>query len=383
MWTRAASESFNRTLVERWNKTHDAKIKLTVIPDDQYVTKVSTSGASGDLPDLLSVDLIYMPQFNQAQIMADITEDVDGLGYKDSLSPAHMELAEWEGATYGVPYGLETSTLFYNKELYERAGLDPEKPPTNWREIEEHAKKIDALGDVNGFYFPGNCAGCNAFTLLPLVTAQGSSVVTESGEANMDSPEMKRALEFYKGFVEQDLVPKSAKGDAGDNWVSTFASGKVGIMPGGAFFVAALKDSAPDLEFGNTFLVGPDGEKSSFGGGDILGISATSEKQDEAFGYIEWVLSEETQVEILAKDGFMVGRTDLADNEYADELIEVQNKALEVAQTPKTFGYNEIFNDANGPWINMVNSAVFGGDVGAATSGAQQRTQQILDDQNR
>jgi multiple sugar transport system substrate-binding protein len=380
MWTRDTAEDFNKTLVEEWNRTHDTKIKVTVIPVDQYVTKVSTSGASGDLPDLLSADLIYMPQFNKAGIMADITDRVDALEYKDELSPAHMQLGEWEGKQYAVPYFLDASTLFYNKELFRRAGLDPNDPPKSWVEVEEYAKKISALGgDVHGFYFAGNSAGFNAFTLLPLVWAQGGEIITEDGQARMDSPEVERALETYRGLWTQDLAPDAAKSEDGANLLPTFATGRIGMMSCGNYCIPALKESAPKLDFGNTLIPGPEGGRSSFGGGDVISISAASENQDQAWEYIEWVLSEETQVEVIAKSGYMVDRTDLTDNEYADALTQVQNEALTVAETPKTLGYNEIFNDPNGPWGNMVNSAIIGGDVEGAMAQAQKRSQEILD----
>lgn len=382
MWTRAAAEQLNQLLVREWNKGHDQKIKLTIIPDDQYVTKVSTSGASGDLPDLLSVDLIYMPQFNDAEIMADISERVDGLSFRDALSPAHMDLGEWEGGQYGVPYGIDNSALFYNRGLFEEAGLDPNSPPESWQDIRGFAEEVSGLGGKNsGFYFPGNCGGCNGFTALPLVWAQGADALSGDGRtATFDTPEMVATLEFYRGMVVGGLVADGAKSDAGESWASTFASGNVAMSPGGTFFIPSLAADAPDLDFDNTFLVGPDGEPSSFGGGDVIGISAASENQETAWGYIEWMLSEETQVEVLAKNGFMVDRTDLASNRYASERIELMNRTLEFARTPKSLASFQLFNDPNGPWINMFNSAVFGGDVAAAVNQGQQRAQQILDE---
>lgn len=382
MWTRAAAEQLNQILVKEWNGSHDQKIRLTIIPDDQYVTKVSTSGASGDLPDLLSVDLIYMPQFNDSQIMADITEQVDGLSFRDSLSPAHMELGEWEGQQYGVPYGIDNSALFYNKGLFQEAGLDPGSPPRSWQEIRGFAEDVAGLGGKNsGFYFPGNCGGCNEFTAMPLVWAQGADALSEDGRtATFDTPEMVAMLEFYRDLVSRGLVADGAKSDAGESWASTFASGSVGMSPGGTFFIPSLAADAPDLEFDNTFLVGPDGEPSSFGGGDVIGVSAASENQETAWQYIEWVLSEEIQLEVLAKNGFMVDRTDLAENEYASGRIELMNRTLEFARTPKTLACFQLYNDPNGPWINMFNSAVFGGDIDAAVSEGQERAQQILDE---
>jgi multiple sugar transport system substrate-binding protein len=161
--------------------------------------------------------------------------------------------------------------------------------------------------------------------------------------------------------------------------VPTFVTGKIGMMACGNFCIPPFKEGAK-FDFGNTLIPGQNGGQASFGGGDVLSISASSGNQDAAWEYVRWVLSKDTQVEAIAKNGYMVDRTDLANNRYAGDLVKLQNKALTVAQTPKTLGYNEIFNNPNGPWGNMINSAIFRGNVQAAMSQAQQRTQQILEE---
>ena len=70
------------------------------------------------------------------------------------------------------------SVLIWNKKLFKQAGLDPEKGPTTWAEIEQDAEKVNALGNgVSGFYFSGACGGCNAFTFMPLVWASGGEIL--------------------------------------------------------------------------------------------------------------------------------------------------------------------------------------------------------------
>ena len=103
--------------------------------------------ASGAPPDIVAVDLIYVPEFAAAGQMTDITEKAKALPYFDQLSPSHVRLATYEDTIYALPFNAEGSVLFWNKDLFEQAGLDPESPPTTWDEIYEAAKAINDLGD--------------------------------------------------------------------------------------------------------------------------------------------------------------------------------------------------------------------------------------------
>ena len=68
-WVRASGASAAQHMIDLWNSKHDDKITLTVIPDDQMVTKLATGVQAGEVPDLISFDLIYMPDFMKAKEM--------------------------------------------------------------------------------------------------------------------------------------------------------------------------------------------------------------------------------------------------------------------------------------------------------------------------
>ena len=81
------------------------------------------------------------------------------------VANAFKELATYEGKLYGTGFLPDVSILLWNKGLFKQAGLDPEKPPQTLDEVYEYAKKICAIGpDTYGYYFSGNCGGCNIFT---------------------------------------------------------------------------------------------------------------------------------------------------------------------------------------------------------------------------
>jgi len=75
MWVRDSGATLTTRVIDHWNKTHPGDpITLSVIPHDQMVTKFATAAAAGEGPDLLSLDLIFMPDFMKAGFIKDITD---------------------------------------------------------------------------------------------------------------------------------------------------------------------------------------------------------------------------------------------------------------------------------------------------------------------
>ena len=95
------------------------------------VPKLAQAIASGDVPDLMGLDLIYGPQFASAGQLEDITDLIGSDPTLETISDGHRAVATWDDQLYGVPLYQDVSVLFWNKGLFTQAGLDPEKPPTN------------------------------------------------------------------------------------------------------------------------------------------------------------------------------------------------------------------------------------------------------------
>jgi multiple sugar transport system substrate-binding protein len=197
-----------------------------------------------------------------------------------------------------------------------------------------------------------------------------------------DDPIVREAYEYYKTMWDEGLIPEGARAENGSTWIDTFASGKIGIQPlGGGWGISGVIAQNPDLNFGVTALPGKEaGQSASFAGGDTIGITHSAGDPDGAWEFIEWVLSEPVQVEIFAKNGAFTSRTDLADNEYAaaDGRYVVNNQALASGNTPRTLGYNEIFNDPNGPWLGSIVSAILDGDMDGGLQSGNDAIQDIL-----
>ncbi|MEZ2218919.1 sugar ABC transporter substrate-binding protein [Rhizobium sp. RCC_161_2] len=382
MWVRSGIGDSFKKVVEAYNAGHDDKVTLTEVPFSELVQKYATAIAGGQAPDALSMDLIYTPAFAAAGQLEDLTDWAKALPYFNSLSPSHVKLGTYDGHVYGLPLSVETSVFAWNKDLYKKAGLDPDKAPTTWDEIEKNAEKIQALGgDTYGFYFSGGgCGGCMIFTFTPLVWGAGADILSADGKtATLDTPQMRKAVDIYRSMVKKDLVPAGAASDTGANFLS-ISNGRIGQQTIGAFSIGTLITQYPDIHFGVTLIPGVDGNPSSFAGGDNFVISKGTKKLDAVKKFLEYTYSLEGQ-KIMAKYGSLPTRGDIADQvlQGLDPRMQVGLKAISVAKTPYTLQFNDLINSANGPWAGFTNAAIFGNDVDTAFSNAQSEMQSIID----
>ncbi|WP_246429606.1 ABC transporter substrate-binding protein [Prosthecomicrobium pneumaticum] len=382
IWVRADGSNFMPQIVEAFNKGHENQIKLDIIPTAELVQKYATAAAGGTAPDGLSLDLIYTPAFAAAGQLEDITDWAKGLSYFDQLSPAHVKTGTYKGRIYGLPFSADSSVLIWNKKLFREAGLDPDKGPANWAEIEADAEKVNALGgEVKGFYFSGNCGGCNIFTFMPLVWASGGDLLSDDGtKATVDTPQMRDAIAFYRSMVEKGLVPEGAQTDSGANFFAAFAAGNIGIAPSGAFAIGALNTQYPDIEYGLTYLPGKEGGWSSFAGGDNFVVTKGTPKLAVLKEFLDYAYSLEGQT-LLASRGSLPVRGDIAKEALKglDPRYQTAADAMAKGKTPYSVVFNDIINSQNGPWVQMVNEVFFGDDVDGSLATAQETMQSIID----
>ena len=382
MWVRASGANAATHLVDLWNTGHPDKIKLTVIPDNQVVSKLAISVQSGDVPDLISFDLIYMPDFMRAGLLTDVTDQLKGDPNFAKVAPAFTNLATYKDRIYGTGFTPDVSILVYNKELFKKAGLNPDKAPTSLQEVHEDAKKIRALGgDIYGFYMSGACPGCNIFDISPMMVASGAKMLpASSADEPLSGTGVKEVLQVLHDMWAEDLIPKSAQADNGPNFVANFKSGKIGIQGAGGFVFSDFKKDVPNLDFGVAFLPGiKDGQASAFVGGDVVAVPKGSKNADVALQFIKWELTDEAQLEGLAKNNILPSRTDLADNKYfkAEPRVILTAKAVGLGYVPWVFHFNDMVNSDSSPWIQMIQTAVFDGKIDEAIAAAKAKMKDI------
>jgi multiple sugar transport system substrate-binding protein len=363
LWTRAPLEKQANLLVDAYNATHKNQVDLTVVPGEDYVAKVGAAAGAKQLPDLFAADIVFVPNWTKQGLFADLTSKIDALPYKDKINKGHLDAGTTDGKKYVLPFVLDLSMTFWNKDIYERAGLDPDKGPATMQEYAANAKTIqEKLGNegISGTATAFGCGGCLLFTWFPSIWAGGAEIMNPEGtEATLDSSTTKGVLSAWADMWKSGAVLPSSEQEQGPTWTAGFTQGKVGQM----LYPATLLSSTP-FDVGVAGIPGPDGGESTFVGGDGIGISADSKKADQAWNFLNWLMSEDAQVGVLAKDNDVVSRSDFASNEYSekDPRLVTINEVAAKGKTPISLNFNDAFIAAGNPWVDLIRNAVINGD---------------------
>jgi multiple sugar transport system substrate-binding protein len=380
LWSRSQNDL---KFAELYNSTHKNQVEVTVVPGDTFLQKVGSAAGSGSLPDVLVADVVYAINYASQGVYADITDRIEASGMKDTLVKAHLEAGTVGGRMYGVPHFVDVSMIFYNKDLFTQAGLDPEKFPTSFDELYAAAAKIHALGpDIYGFALQ-NSPGGWAYQGMAGLAASGEPPLKDDGKvANLNTPAMKKMLTFYKRMLDEGIMSATTRSDVDAGTWPLMTGGKAGMGWAGNWFGGAFgKDVKGDWGVAPWPAI-DGGAVGGFVGGDIVGITAGSKKQDAAWDFIAWTLTDEAQVKVLGANGVLPDRTDLADNPAWTSLpsFDKMAEALTNGYTPSTLPYGEIFNVPTGPWFRGIEAALFDGvDIDQALADMQAETQSIID----
>jgi multiple sugar transport system substrate-binding protein len=362
LWARDSLETQTNLLVEAYNATHQNKIEVTIVPNDDYVAKVGAAAGSGGLPDLFAADIVYVPNWAEQGLFQDLTANIDALPFRDTLNQGHMGAGTYDGKEYVLPFVLDLSMLFWNKDLFRQAGLDPEKAPASLEEFAAAAKAVQGLGlpDTYGTATGLNCGGCLVFTWFPSVWAAEEQVMNPEGtESLLASPTATQVYSTWRDLWASGAVLPSSQDEAGPTWTAGFTSGKVGLMPYPATLLASVQQN---VDVGVAGIPGPGGGSSTFVGGDGIGVSKDSTKTAQAWSFLSWLMTEDAQVEVLAKNNDVVSRSDLTDNRYAsaDPRLVTINEVAAQGETPVARNFQQAFNAPTGPWLTLVREAVLG-----------------------
>ncbi|RFU68925.1 ABC transporter substrate-binding protein [Peribacillus saganii] len=286
-------------IVDDFNKSQDEiEVKHTFVPWGDIWTKNLAAVAAGNPADVIVNDLASVAHRADNQQAEDLSKLISK-DLQSNLYPHLWEPVLYKDKPYAVPFTSDTRVLFYNKEAFKEAGLDPEKPPTTWAELEEYAKKLDVKKgkkyDRIGFYPLWGSFGAGSW----MSNADGGKGFIEDGKLAVNTPKKAEALEWVQGWNKRigDKNVQAFEAEFSSGQTNPFVTEKVAMWIDIAGFYTQIRDSGKEMEIGVAPI--PEQETGSGhwneGGGFALEIPKGSKHPKEAAKFIEYMASEQAQ----------------------------------------------------------------------------------------
>ncbi|MGH8962592.1 MAG: extracellular solute-binding protein [Jatrophihabitantaceae bacterium] len=200
-------------------------VKVQTINWNNFDDEVKTMVQNHQYPDITEGD--YFPDFAQSKLLYPANQVMSPSTFSN-LIPVFAKLGTYNGTQYGMPFTTSSRTLFYNKKLFQQAGIA--SPPQTWADVKADALKIKALGKV-GFGLPLGKEEAQAETLLWML-GNGGDYQDASGKWTINSPQNVETMQFLSDLVKSGATePNPGTKNRTDLWTQ-FAQGGIGMING-------------------------------------------------------------------------------------------------------------------------------------------------------
>jgi len=174
------------------------------------------AGQPAQLSVLFSIDLYELLEQDLIVPFDDMAKTPEDKAWLKSFYPALMTNGTYKGQTYGIPFQRSTIVLYWNKAAFKEAGLDPEKPPTNWNEMRDMAAKLvkkDGAGNVTRWGVMVPSTGYPYWMFQAFSRQNGQDLMNREGNStNFAHPDVIKALEYWVGLGRKDGVMPAGTG---------------------------------------------------------------------------------------------------------------------------------------------------------------------------
>ncbi len=316
-------------LVSDFTASTNIKVDVDAIPWDKVNEKLTTAVASGNGPDVMQVGLSLLPSFQAAGALLDLNtylRDYPNLKNENFLDAVSSDKLNPAGKVLTVPWIADTRVLFYRSDILAQAGFSG--PPTTWTQLHDYAVKLAARGKGQyGYYIPQ----WDAPLPIQFTWQAGGSVTDSTGKVNLDTPEFKRAADFYTSFYREKLVPTASDFDQ----TQGFISGAAPMLISGPYLAKAVADQAPELagKWGVT-MVPSDKASTALFAGSNMGVWHKSTNVVASLKLLDYLAAPATQLKWYQINGELpTVKSALSDSSITgDANAQVYTKQLQNAK---------------------------------------------------
>ncbi|KIQ04168.1 ABC transporter substrate-binding protein [Agrobacterium tumefaciens] len=308
------------------------QIEYRQIQFDDVVSEAMRAYSTGNAPDIIAIDNPNHAMFAARGAFLDVTDKIakSDVIKPENYFPGPLKSATWDEKYFGVPKATNTIALYYNKDLFKAAGLDPAKPPVTWDELVTAAKKLtDPAKNVYGIAFSAKANEEGTFQFLPWAQMAGATY------KNINTDGAVKALEVWKQIMSEKLASPDTLTRSQWDATATFNAGNAGMVISGPWEIdRMLKDAKFDWGVALLPVPTPDAPRSSAMGDYNWAIFSKTKHPDEAFKVIEYFASQDK--DMFKRFGQLPARSDIAipptGNAQKDEALKVFVEQLKYAQ---------------------------------------------------
>ncbi|WP_065374757.1 ABC transporter substrate-binding protein [Ensifer adhaerens] len=300
--------------IKQWEEKNPGwKVTPEVVGWAQCQDKATTLAAAGTPVAMAYVGSRTLKEFAQNELIVPVPMTDEE---KKSYYPNIVDTVTFDDNQWGVPIAFSTKALYWNKDLFKQAGLDPEKPPKTWAEEIEFAKAIKEKTGIAGYGLPAKTFDNTMHQFMHWVYTNNGKVI-DGDKVVIDSPQVLAALQAYK-----DITPYSVEGATAyeQNEVrAIFLDGKVGMIQAGSGAATRLKETK--VNWGVAPLpLGPEAKgEGTLLITDSLAIFKGSGVEEKAIEFAKFITSPGPQGEYELQGG--AGLTPLRPSPMVDEFV--------------------------------------------------------------
>jgi multiple sugar transport system substrate-binding protein len=298
---------------KQYGDKHNATVTVQGFPANDLTGKITTALSGGGGPDIVIVDAAQVPVLAAAKLLVDISARFNGV--KDQYFPGNVAATTYHGATYAVPFDTNNVALFWNKQMFSKAGIA--NPPTTWDELRSAAKELTG-GNQYGYML--GAKGYGSFLYWPWLWQNGGDITdAANAKATFNSAAGLEAWTFYSGlYLNDKVVPPTFLGvtQAWDQYIQPFLTQQVAMMAIGDWGIAPIAKGNPGLEYGVAPL--PKGQQAATVlGGNAVAVTSAAKNQDAAWGFVSWLTSKDQESVLETGYKRLPARVDVSSSSFS------------------------------------------------------------------
>lgn len=304
------SKTLTEQVIPAFEKQYpNVKVKAQTIPYDSLRQKLLTGIAGGQTPDVLRSDIIWVPEFADLGALEPLdTAMSDFATFKGQVYPGALETNAYQGHYYGLPLDTNTRVLFYNKDVFQQAGIT--QAPKTFEDFTADCQKIKALGKKDVYCYAEG--GTGSWNILPWIWSNGGAITDANytkATGYLNSAATVQAITMLRDMLKNGTLSPSIMGN-GLATSDAIGKGQAGVIIDGPWMPPIFQDQYPKLNYGTALVpAGPGGSISVVGGEDIV-LFKSSKNKEASLAFIRFMLGKEAQT-MMGKVGQMPVLTSL------------------------------------------------------------------------